>query len=97
MGHRDDYLDSDEHWDPALSRDQRLGRWWSSASFGLALSGKAAHALAASEDAVAVAEAARDLVQHQAVYALLEEGHSVRAIAISCSSRRARSAGSPRH
>lgn len=81
MGQREEYLKSDSNWNASLTREQRLQRWSSSASFGLALSGKAARAIAASERAVAIAESAREMVHHQAVYALLYEGFTVREIA----------------
>lgn len=81
MGLREDYLEDNSKWHAALTRAERLGRWWCNASFGHALSGKASRALAESERAVAIAESARAIVQHQAVYALLEEGLSVRDIA----------------
>lgn len=61
--------------------DELLQHWWQSASFGLALSGKASRAVGAAEHAVNAAITARDLIEHQAVYALLDEGHSVREIA----------------
>lgn len=81
MGQREQYLEADANWHPKFTREERLNRWWSSASFGLALSGKAAHAVHAADRAVAVAEAAQEMVRNQAVYALLEEGETVRAIA----------------
>lgn len=81
MGQRAKYLKSESHWDGSLTHDERLGRWWASASFGLALSGKAARAVHSADRAVAAAEAAREMVQHQAVYALLDEGETVREIA----------------
>ncbi len=81
MGHREEFLDNDPSWHALLTRPQRLGKWWRSASFGLALSGKAARAVGAAERAVYAAEAARDLVRVQAVYALLGEGLTVRQIA----------------
>ena len=81
MGLREDFLNKDTSWDALLSRPQRLEKWWRSASFGLALSGKAPKAVEAAERAVYVAEAARDLVRLQAVYSLLSEGVTVRQIA----------------
>lgn len=81
MGQRETYLESESDWHESLTRDERLGRWWAAASFGLALSGKASRAVHAADRAVAVAETAREMVQHQAVYALLGEGETVREIA----------------
>lgn len=81
MGQREQYLEADANWYPEFTREERLNRWWSSASFGLALSGKAARAVRAADRAVVVAEAAQEMVRHQAVYALLEEGETVREIA----------------
>ena len=81
MGHREEFLDNDPSWHACLTRPQRLEKWWKSASFGLALSGKAARAVGSAEQAVYAAEAARDLVRLQAVYALLDEGLTVRQIA----------------
>ena len=81
MGHREEFLDNDPNWHALLTRPQRLEKWWRSASFGLALSGNAARAVGSAERAVYAAEAARDLVRLQAVYALLSEGLTVRQIA----------------
>lgn len=81
MGHREEFLDNDPSWHALLTRPQRLEKWWRSASFGLALSGKAARAVGSADQAVYAAEAARDLVRLQAVYALLGEGLTVRQIA----------------
>lgn len=81
MGQREEYLESDSYWHSSLTRDERLSRWPSSASFGVALAGKAARALRAADQAVAIAEAAHEMVLHQAVYALLDAEESVREIA----------------
>lgn len=81
MGQRDEYLNDDPMWDNNLSPDDRLEQWWTRGSFGLALSGRAARAVKASEDAVEAAELAAQMVRHQAAYALLDEGRSVRQVA----------------
>lgn len=81
MGQREEYLSSNANWYEGFSREERLQRWPSSASFGLALSGKAARAIAAIDEVVTVAEDAREMVYYQAVYALLSENRSVREIA----------------
>lgn len=81
MGQREKHLASDSNWHESLTPEERLQRWPSSASFGLALSGKASRAVAAADRAVAIAEAAREMVIHQATYALVDEGGSVREIA----------------
>lgn len=81
MGQREEYLADDANWHASFDRDERLDRWWAGASFGLALSGKASRAVYAADRALAIAETARELVHHQAVYALHQEGESVREIA----------------
>lgn len=78
MGQRDDYLASGTQWYASLSREERLQRWPSNASFSLARDGRASRALEAADRAVAIAESARETVLHQAVYALLASGASVR-------------------
>lgn len=81
MEQREQYLESSEYWNSNLTRKERLSRWWRRPEYGLALSGKAARAVGAAEQAMKAAEDARELVYRQAVFALLEEGETVREIA----------------
>ncbi|MCU4295799.1 hypothetical protein D3I60_01665 [Brevibacterium permense] len=81
MNRREEFLKSGAERNESDSREERLAGWWQTASFGLALGRRAGRAAAKARRSVQAAETAQALVDQQAVYALLEEGHSVRWIA----------------
>lgn len=81
MNRREKYLKNGPERNESDSWQERLSGWWRTASFGLALSGRAGQAAAAGDRAVLAAETARDIVQQQAVYAMLDDNQSVRQIA----------------
>jgi hypothetical protein len=80
MGQDDDYLYVDE-WDDSLSKNDRIERGPFQSFFGIGRSERAAAAVAAARQRSAIADQVLAQVKEQAVYSLLAEGFSVRAIA----------------
>lgn len=82
MGQIKQPSESNAHLDSSFASERwRLRRLWQAVSFEAVQSQRASEAVLAMDLAVRRAEAARRIVQEQAVYVLLSEGLSVREIA----------------
>ena len=80
MGQQPGYLDI-LTWDDSLSPDERLERGPFQSAFGVGRSDAAPSAVERARRDAVIADAVLDQVKEQAVYALLSDGLSVRAIA----------------
>ncbi|MFJ7751838.1 hypothetical protein ACIQXM_18015 [Arthrobacter sp. NPDC097144] len=80
MGQHEDYLYVD-NWDKSLSRKDRIERGPFQSFFGVGRGERAAAAVASARQRSELADQVLAQVKEQAVYALLVEGLSVRAIA----------------
>ncbi|GAB7302389.1 hypothetical protein [Clavibacter michiganensis] len=80
MGHQPSYLD-DVSWDASLTLAERQDRGPFQSAFGVGRTDAAADAVARARREAYIADAVLEQVKEQAVYALLCERMSVRAIA----------------
>jgi|SRR5690625_4378113 len=80
MGHAKNYLDAIE-WYSGLSLEERIARGPFQPQFGLGHTDVAAQAVEWARQEARLTDAVYDQVKGQAVFALLDEGLSIRAIA----------------
>ena len=81
MGQRGEYLASNVEWDASLTLAQRVDLWPVQSSYGTGIEHLAAAAVDRARRQATIADAAYAIVKEQAVYALLRQNQTVRAIA----------------